>query len=281
MLDGPPNAEHAHRGLVMICSVIGRRPMGSASGVEQSTTAPPLGVGPVIVLSRLELVSETVAAGLRGRGVDAVDFGWVSGFHYALHHLTESDTVLLLDDLVHREAAHAAHQLISGSRARIVVMTDCSEDAAWGALIASGAVAVIPTRTSLREVDAALGAIRRGDSPMTKAQRVRMVRAWTRWSDQDHELRARMRGLSERERAVIDLLANGSTVAEIGVGLSIAESTVRSHVKAVRRKLGVGSQLAAVAAVHRLTGVVSGFTSDVVESPVSEGIEEARKHFED
>ena len=46
----------------------------------------------------------------------------------------------------------------------------------------------------------------------------------------------------------------GDIVADLGV----AETTVRSHIRSIRRKLEVGSQLAAVAVVHRLGGGVLG-----------------------
>ena len=53
--------------------------------------------------------------------------------------------------------------------------------------------------------------------------------------------------LTQRERAVARLLCDGATVGEMGTLLGITEATVRSHVKAVLRKLGVRSQVAAAA----------------------------------
>ncbi len=53
--------------------------------------------------------------------------------------------------------------------------------------------------------------------------------------------------LSPRERLVLELLALGRRVPEIGRALELSESTVRSHVKSLRSKLGAETQLAAVA----------------------------------
>jgi PAS domain S-box-containing protein len=53
--------------------------------------------------------------------------------------------------------------------------------------------------------------------------------------------------LSEREREVLALLAEGRDTGEIGEKLHISVSTVRSHVRNILRKLGAHSRLEAVA----------------------------------
>jgi DNA-binding CsgD family transcriptional regulator len=78
------------------------------------------------------------------------------------------------------------------------------------------------------------------------------MREWFAWLVEDDALRERLARLSAREREVLELLAAGHRVSDIVSDLDVAESTARSHIKAIRRKLGVGSQLAAVAALHRL-----------------------------
>jgi DNA-binding NarL/FixJ family response regulator len=52
-------------------------------------------------------------------------------------------------------------------------------------------------------------------------------------------------GLSRREREVLELLAKGNGVDAIGGALVISRHTVRNHLKAIYRKLGVRSQIAA------------------------------------
>ncbi|MEO8887689.1 MAG: LuxR C-terminal-related transcriptional regulator [Jatrophihabitantaceae bacterium] len=67
---------------------------------------------------------------------------------------------------------------------------------------------------------------------------------------QDREL-APFRRLTEREQATLRALSRGLSVNEIAREWVVAEATVRSHVRAVLAKLGVSSQLAAVAAAAR------------------------------
>jgi DNA-binding CsgD family transcriptional regulator len=52
--------------------------------------------------------------------------------------------------------------------------------------------------------------------------------------------------LSRREREVLGLLSFGMTDAQIGARLSLAPSTVRNHVAALYRKIGVHSRSSAI-----------------------------------
>jgi DNA-binding NarL/FixJ family response regulator len=57
--------------------------------------------------------------------------------------------------------------------------------------------------------------------------------------------------LTERERAVLVAIVDGATADEIATREFIAVSTVRSHIRSILDKLGVNSQLAAVALARR------------------------------
>jgi ATP/maltotriose-dependent transcriptional regulator MalT len=67
-------------------------------------------------------------------------------------------------------------------------------------------------------------------------------------------------GLTERERAVLELVAEGRTNREIGETLFMAEKTASVHVSRILAKLGVRSRVEAATAAHRL-GVTSGASS--------------------
>lgn len=62
--------------------------------------------------------------------------------------------------------------------------------------------------------------------------------------------------ISEREREILGLTAEGLSAHEIGESLSLAESTVKTHLTRVYSKLGVSERAAAVAEAMRI-GVIN------------------------
>jgi DNA-binding CsgD family transcriptional regulator len=69
----------------------------------------------------------------------------------------------------------------------------------------------------------------------------------------DRQPRSRRRpgALTEREAEVLGLLRSGMRGPAVAVSLGISPNTVRSHVQRIRSKLGVRSQLEAVAATRQ------------------------------
>src|ERR1017187_9754484 len=59
-------------------------------------------------------------------------------------------------------------------------------------------------------------------------------------------------GLSDRERAVLELMASGATNPEIGEALHLSKHTVKEHSSAVYRKLGARNRTEAVQRAQRL-----------------------------
>ena len=59
-------------------------------------------------------------------------------------------------------------------------------------------------------------------------------------------------GLSERERAVLELMASGATNPEIAGELHLSKHTIKEHTSAVYRKLGVRNRTEAVQRAQRL-----------------------------
>lgn len=67
----------------------------------------------------------------------------------------------------------------------------------------------------------------------------------------EREARTRVSRLTPSERQVLIALSEGRTVQEIAGEQYVSVATVRTHVQAILRKLGVSNQLAAVALARR------------------------------
>jgi DNA-binding NarL/FixJ family response regulator len=68
----------------------------------------------------------------------------------------------------------------------------------------------------------------------------------------EHHDRQGALGLSDRERAVLELMASGSTNPEIGEALHLSKHTVKEHTSSVYRKLAVRNRTEAVQRAQRL-----------------------------
>jgi two-component system nitrate/nitrite response regulator NarL len=111
----------------------------------------------------------------------------------------------------------------------------------------AGAAAVVGSRDSLTRFVAVVNAVHEGTSELGREPEVEELTS-AELSRQEYTERLQL--LSARERLILDELRRGRTVREIAHKDVVAESTVRAQVASILRKLGVSSQLAAVAVLH-------------------------------
>lgn len=115
----------------------------------------------------------------------------------------------------------------------------------WRLAVEHGALVVDadqPLLAQLRAVDRALA----GGGPAVP-ERGAMAESARRWvSEAD-----RVSSLTARESEVLDLLMCGNSAGEIAGRLVVSLPTIRTHIRAILQKLGVSSQLAAVAMACR------------------------------
>lgn len=223
-----------------------------STGPGSDGASPEADLGRVVVTARLQLVAQAVGAALRGRGVRAEPLRWEQAVRLASRELGTSDVVVLLDDLASVQDREATCDLVAGTAAPCIVLTRRRAGSTWGALLAAGATAVLPCDDCLDAIHAAVSRVAAGEPVMDVARRAELVSAWEASRVEEELLSARVALLSRREGQILALLSEGSRVVDIAEDLGIAETTVRSQIKSMRRKLGADSQLAAVAMLHRL-----------------------------
>ncbi|MGV9391411.1 response regulator [Streptomyces olivaceus] len=131
----------------------------------------------------------------------------------------------------------------AGLSCRVIVLTTYETDRDILRAVEAGAAGYLLKDLPRRELALAVRAAARGETVLAPAVAARLV-------DQLRTRPDRPR-LSEREKAVLRLVAEGNTNAEIGRRLFIGESTVKTHLLRTFSKLGVDDRTAAVTTAMR------------------------------
>jgi DNA-binding NarL/FixJ family response regulator len=123
----------------------------------------------------------------------------------------------------------------------VVVLTTFEEDEEVFAALRAGAVGYLLKACSAEKLCDAVRAAARGTSVMEPSVAARMMAELSRLSGSEPKraVQPLAESLSERELAVLKLLAAGCSNKEIGSRLNIAEGTVKNHMTNVLGKLGV------------------------------------------
>lgn len=142
------------------------------------------------------------------------------------------------------EVAAAVRSAAEVPTAIVVLAASIDGADALEALVA-GAAAFLPQDTSARELCDAVAAVARGEHRITRAVEHRLIGAL-------HERGAFARPtLTERERQVLALTAEGLDARTISVRLHLSRATVKTHLQRSYEKLGVNDRAAAVAVAVR------------------------------
>lgn len=132
----------------------------------------------------------------------------------------------------------------AGLGCRIIVLTTYETDRDILRAVEAGAAGYLLKDLARGELADAVRAAARGETVLAPSVAARLV-------DQLRTRPARPR-LSERETAVLHLVAEGCTNMEIGRHLHVAESTVKTHLLRIFGKLDVDDRTAAVTHALRL-----------------------------
>ena len=123
---------------------------------------------------------------------------------------------------------------------QVLVLTSFYDQDLVGRAMRAGAIGYLVKGVSADELAEAIRAAHAGRSTLS----TEAVRALVQATDTAPKLGA---DLSDRERAVLTLLAEGMSNAEIAQRLTISVSTVKYHVHGILSKLGAASRAEAVA----------------------------------
>ena len=131
------------------------------------------------------------------------------------------------------------------STARVVVLTASAADHVLVAAIEAGASGFLSKTRSLAEVTSAVRAAATGESVISPEMLARLLPRLQRNG------RGAVNDLTDREREVLGLLAEGLSNAAIAEQLTVSIHTVRNHVANLSGKLGAHSKLEVLAIAVR------------------------------
>jgi DNA-binding NarL/FixJ family response regulator len=127
----------------------------------------------------------------------------------------------------------------------IILTTFEQDDYIFGALRA-GASGFLLKRTSPEDLIAAIHTVAAGDSLLSPSVTRKVIDRMAEQPAPDASSAERLTALTPREREVLELVARGLSNGEIAQAFVIEESTVKTHVKRILRKLRVRDRVQAV-----------------------------------
>ncbi|RUO47598.1 DNA-binding response regulator [Pseudidiomarina aquimaris] len=130
----------------------------------------------------------------------------------------------------------------------VAVISGSEEASVVAKCIGFGALGFIPKSLSSAKIAEAIDAIMQGDTWVPEEVRGRLDRV----SDEDQELARKVADLTPQQYRVLYLLHEGLLNKQIAYQLNITEATVKAHITAIFRKLGVYSRTQAVLLAERL-----------------------------
>jgi len=210
----------------------------------------------VVIVDDHDLFSTTLMISLRERGIDARKLPVARLTEFAAQRCPVEHGLVVLDQYLGKKAS-GERTLGSDWVRRLrdngwnVLMVSGSDNVAGiAASIAEGAIGTVPKSSSFEELLRTIVPAAHGQPMLTEAER----RQWVALHN-DHEKRRRARedrlgSLTPREREVLELLADGHRADVIAKKFVVSLATVRTQIRSIFTKLGVNSQLQAVAVLR-------------------------------
>jgi DNA-binding NarL/FixJ family response regulator len=207
------------------------------------------GSGSVLLVEDHELLAETLRAALRVEGFDAATV-CPSSVEEVLTAASVGPSDLVLLDLDLGAAVGDGTALVEplvAAGCAVLVVTGSVDRNRLACAVEAGAVGFVLKSGPLEDLLSAVRAVLSGHPVLGEGERFELLSHRRRHQVEQEARLGPFARLSPREQEVLRALAEGHSVEAIADAWVVAPSTVRTQVRAIRTKLGVGTQLAAVA----------------------------------
>jgi two-component system, NarL family, response regulator NreC len=161
----------------------------------------------------------------------------------ALLESTPADVVVMDLSMADGDGLTATRAITreGGCGARVLVLTMHGEESYLEPVLAAGASGYLVKSSADREVVEAVRAVARGETYVRPAAARALAQGTQRREERTAE-RERFEKLTDREREVMQLIAEGYTAPQIGEQLAISPKTVDTYKQRVNDKLGLNTR---------------------------------------
>lgn len=210
----------------------------------------------VLIVDDHDLVAMSLALALRGQGLPAHRHAARSRDGILTAAATLAPGVVLLDldlgrgpDGAPIDGATLVDQL-RRTGWRVIVLSATTDESRVGHALAAGALACVPKTAPLSALLTAIRRANHGVDVMPPDRREYFIERYHQQQDRARAVERRLHRLTERERAVLDHLADGQRAQAISEEFGVSLATIRTQIRAVLQKLDVSGQLEAVALLN-------------------------------
>ncbi|WP_169510968.1 response regulator transcription factor [Actinomycetospora chiangmaiensis] len=142
--------------------------------------------------------------------------------------------------------------------APVLILTTFDEDESVYAALRTGASGYLLKHAAPSQLADAVRRVAAGDAWLDPGVAASVIAAVAATDPQRHDLAARLARLTDREREVLILMAQGHSNAEIAAEFTVAEATARTHVNRILMKTGSQNRTNAVVLAYQSGLVLPG-----------------------
>ena len=178
------------------------------------------------------------------------------------------DVILMDVRMPNVDGLEATRRLVElGTTARIVILTTFDLDEYVYAAIRAGASGFLLKDVRPQQLVEAIEVVAAGDALLAPSVTQRLLARFAETLTRPEERAAELSLLTERELEVLKLVAAGLSNAELAERLFLSETTVKTHVSSVLRKLSLRDRVQAVVLAYEAGLVRPGATPLASDPP--------------